>query len=167
MNAVFAGSLGYTGRRYKSRNGARHDVGDGRLLTAREIALLTGCNVSAIYGRIENGDTGASLLRPLRCKRYDCGGESLTVKQIMQRTGLGETAVRSRISRGMKGAELLRHGRRDMAVPRSPSMVVACRLAAAFPSRLPTTKEIRAVQPMSAGAAERWLAALRAARDRA
>lgn len=165
MNAILSASLGYTGRRYKCRNGTRHDVGNGRMMTVREIALASGTNTSAIYGRLAKGDTGARLLRPLRLHTFDCGnGELLTIPQIMERTGLGESAIRSRISRGVKGKALLRRERRDMAAPRSSTMVIACRLAAEFPDCLPTTKEIRAIYPMSAGAAERWLATFRAAR---
>lgn len=165
MSAVLAPSLGYTGRGYKPRKGERHDVGNGRMMTVREIALASGTNTSAIYGRLAKGDTGVRLLRPLRRHTFDCGnGELLTIPQMMERTGLGESAIRSRISRGVKGKALLRRERRDMAAPRSSTMVIACRLADEFPDRLPTTKEIRAIYPMSAGAAERWLATFRAAR---
>lgn len=161
---MLAASLGYTGRAYRPRRGERFDVGGGRMLTARAIALEAGCDVSAIYCRIAAGDTGSALLRPRRCKQFDCGGEMLTIKQIMQRTGLAESAVRSRISRGVKGAALLRKERKDAAAPRSSTMVIAIRVADEYPDRLPTTKELRALYPMSAAAAERWLAAVRAAR---
>ena len=166
VNNALTASLGYTGRAYKPRKGVRHDVGNGRMMTVCEIALASGTNTAAIYGRIANGDTGETLLRPLRSKQFDCGGELLTIKQIMIRTGLGEAAVRSRISRGRNGKELLRKERRDMAAPRSSTMVIACRLADDFPHDLPTTKEIRALYPMSAQSAERWRTALRAARAR-
>lgn len=168
MNAILTPSLGYTGRAYKPRKGERHDVGNGRMMTVREIALASGTNTSAIYGRLANGDTGVALLRPLRVHLFDCGnGEMLTIAQIMQRTGLGDSAVRSRISRGVKGAALLRKERKDMAAPRSSTMVIACKLADEYPHDLPTTKEIRAIYPMSAQSAERWRRALQAARARA
>lgn len=165
---MLTASLGYTGRAYKPRRGNRFDVGDGRALTAREISLETGIDPSAIYARIKNGWRGSDLLRPYRRKLFDCGGgEKLTIKQIMQRTGLGEAAVRSRISRGVKGRALLRKERKDLAAPRSSTMVLAIRLADEFPDRLPTTKEIRQLYPMCEQTAERWLTTMRAARERA
>ncbi len=151
----------------KGRMGERFDCGDGRMWTAREIALQTGCELSTIYARIPNGWTGVDLLRGLRQKLFDCGDETLTIKQIMERTGLGETAVRNRLARGVRGRALLRKERKNLAAPRSATMVIACRLADAYPHRLPTTKEIRALYPMEPATAERWLAALRAARARA
>ena len=45
-------------------------------------------------------------------------------------------------------------------------MVLAIRIADAFPDRLPTTKEIRKLYPMAEQTAERWLTAVRAARLR-
>lgn len=161
-------SLGYTGREYKTRGGQRHDVGDGRMLTVREIAFESRCDVSAIYARLAKGWSGSRLLTPPRVKLFDCGGgEMLTIKQIMQRTGLGEAAVRSRISRGVKGRALLRRERRNLAAPRSSTMVIACRLADRFPDRLPTTSEIRRVYPMCAQSAERWRTAIASARSAA
>ena len=155
-------------RPYRIRGGERHDVGGGRMLTVRQIALQSGCEPSAIYARLHRGVTGVALLASRVTKLYDCGnGQKLTVKQIMQRTGLGEASVRSRISRGVTGRDLLRKERRDAAAPRSSTMVLAIRIADAYPDRLPTTKEIRALHPMSVGAAERWRRALQAARARA
>lgn len=168
MSAILAPSLGYTGRAYKPRKGERFDVGNGRMLTVRQITLETGLDPSTIYARLAKGELGQDLVRPLRRKLFDCGnGERLTVKEIMLRTGLAETAVRSRISRGVKGKALLAKGRKDAAAPRSSTMVIACRLADAYPDRLPTTKEVRAIYPMCAQSAERWLTALRDARQRA
>lgn len=138
------------------------------MMTAREIALTINCDPSAIYGRLQSGERGPALLRPIRRKLFDCGGgEMLTISQIIRRTGLSESAVRSRISRGVKGAALLRKERKDMAAPRSSTMVLACRLADAYPDRLPTTKEIRQLYPMVEQTAERWLTALREARAKA
>lgn len=165
---MLTASLGYTGRKNRRRHGETFDVGDGRRMTARQIALATGLNVSAIYGRLEKGDRGAQLFRPARRKAYDCGGGlMLTVKEIQARTGISEASVRSRISRGVTGAALLRKERRDAAAPRSSTVVVACRIADMYPDRLPTTKEIRALYPMSAQSAARWLTAFRVARARA
>lgn len=163
MNAVLAPMLGIR-HAYRPRKGERFDVGDGRVMTVREIVLASGTNPSAIYSRLKRGETGEKLLRPLRRKLYDVGDRRMTLGQIMQSTGLSESAARSRISRGVTGAALLRKGRHDMAAPRSSTMVIACRLADAYPDRLPTTREIRAIYPMTPTSAERWLAALRAAR---
>lgn len=166
MNAVLTPLIGCAPKRRKGRPGRLIDVGDGRRLTARQIALETGCGVSAVHARIAAGQQGRELLRPRRAKVFDCGGEFLTVKEIMLRTGLGESAVRARISRGVTGKALLRKERRDAAAPRSSTMVIACRLADSYPDRLPTTREIRQIYPMSPQSAERWLTALRAARSR-
>lgn len=162
---MLTASLGYTGRPYAARGGERHDVGDGRRLTVREIALEARCDVSAVYARLAKGWTGRKLLVPTRRKLFDCGGgRMLTIKEIMLQTGLGESAVRTRISRGVKGSALLRRERRNLAAPRSSTMVIACRLADQFPDRLPTTREIRRIYPMCDQTAERWRTALRAAR---
>lgn len=163
---MLTASLGIS-RPYRVRGGERFDVGGGRKMTVREIAMASGCNVSAIYARIQSGWEGEDLLRPHRAKLYDCGnGRRLTIRQIQQRTGLSENSVRSRISRGITGVDLLLKGRRDMAAPRSSTMVLACRLADAYPDRLPTTKEIRKLYPMCEQTAERWLTAMRAAREK-
>ena len=151
---------------YKSRGGAKHDVGGGRMLTARQIAMESGCPPTTIYARLHAGVTGPDLLRPLRVKLYQVGDEWLTLAQISQRTGLAVDSIRSRMSRGVKGAALLRKERRDMAAPRSSTMVMAIRLADAYPDDLPTTKQIRKLYPMAEHTAERWLTALRAARAR-
>lgn len=153
-------------RPYKRRKGRMHDVGGGRRLTVSQIAYEVGCRPTTIHGRIAAGESGSVLMRPLRRKLFDCGGEMLTVSQIMRRTGLSDGAVRSRISRGLKGAELLRRERKDAAAPRSSTMVLALRIADAFPDRLPTTKEIRKLYPMTPQTAERWLASVKAARER-
>lgn len=166
MNAILAPSLGRTCEPLRTRRAQRFDTGTGHRMTVSEIARATGCTDSSIYARIETGDTGPALLRPRRCKLFDAGGELLSIKQIMQRTGLGETAVRARIARGATGRALLRKGRKDAAAPRSSTMVIACRLADRYPDRLPTTKEIRAIYPMTRQSAERWLTALRAARQK-
>lgn len=166
MRISLGASLGTVTRR-KGRAGRLFDVGGGRMLCARQIALETGCNPSAVYARVANGWSEKDLLRPRREKVFDCGKEWLTIKQIMRRTGLSESAVRSRLGRGETGASLLRTKvRRDMAAPRSSTMVLACKLADAFPDRLPTTREIRRLHPMAEGTAERWLTAMRAARGR-
>lgn len=167
MNNSMTASIGRVTRR-KGPSGKLYDVGGGRMISARQIALETGCQPTAIHARLERGWRGPDLLRPRREMVYDCGGgEMLTVREIMRKTGLGESTVRSRMARGAKGKDLLRKERKDMAAPRSSTMVLACKLADAFPDRLPTTKEIRRLYPMAEGTAERWLSALRAARDRA
>ena len=69
---MLTASLGYTGRAYKPRKGVRHDVGNGRMMTVCEIALASGTNTAAIYGRIPNGDTGETLLRGFTTARRRC-----------------------------------------------------------------------------------------------
>jgi transposase len=152
---------------YRPRRGARYDCGDGVLRTVQQIARHTNCDVSAVYARIAKGWTGQDLLRQRQTKLYDCGGERLSVKQISVRTGVSEATVYNRLARGLRGKELLmkKTDRRDRATPRSPGMVLACKLADAFPDRLPTTAEIRKLHPMAAQTAERWRTALRAARE--
>ena len=61
MTTMLAPSLGIR-RAYKPRAGTRHDVGGGVKMTAREIALASGLNPSAVYARLKHGDTGETLL---------------------------------------------------------------------------------------------------------
>lgn len=168
MSAMLTPTLGNASG-YTPKPGARHDCGDGVWRTVSEIAAETGCTWSAIHARIAKGWTGKDLLRQ-RCRRlYDCGGEVLSVQQIAARAGVSESSIHTRLARGVRGKGLLVKAgcRRDQAGPRSPTMVLACRLADAFPDELPTTAEIRRMQPMSAQTAERWRTALRAAREAA
>lgn len=46
------------------RDSFRYDVGDGRMLTMREIALEVGVSKQTIRGRIKSGWRGAKLLLP-------------------------------------------------------------------------------------------------------
>lgn len=170
MSTVLTPSLGTPtiGPRHRVLGGAKraaeYDVGDGRRMTARQMARHSGVDLPTIYARLRRGVRGADLLLPKRAKRYDVGGgELLTIHQIMLRTDLSKAAIQSRLSRGVTGADLLRRERKDLAAPRSSTMVLACRLALAFPDRVPTTKQIRALRPMTPDAAERWQAAYRAA----
>lgn len=162
---ILAAHLGNL-RVYKPCAGARHDVGGGLMLTVSQIAKRSGCQPTTIYARINAGRMGAELLRPSRVKSYPVGDELMTISEISERTGLAADSIRSRLARGVKGRGLLRKERRDLAAPRSSTMTLAIRLADRFPSRLPTTAEIRKLYPMSAQSAERWLTSLREARRR-
>lgn len=153
----------------KRSNAMRFDCGDGVMRTAQQIARIANCDVSAIYARIAKGWMGIDLIRQRQTKLIDCGSERLPVKEIARRTGVSEATVYNRIARGMRGKELLmrKTDRRAHGGPRSPTVVLAVKLADAFPDRLPTTAEIRKLHPMVPQTAERWRNALRAAREAA
>lgn len=48
----------------EERRGKKYDVGDGRKLTAREIATEIGLSETSVRGRIRRGSRGSDLLRP-------------------------------------------------------------------------------------------------------
>lgn len=48
----------------EEKRGKKYDVGDGRELTAREIAEEVGLSASSVRGRVRRGSQGSDLLRP-------------------------------------------------------------------------------------------------------
>jgi hypothetical protein len=102
-----------------------------------------------------------------RGRLHDCGRYGqLTVGQIAKRAGVTVEAVRFRINSGWTGDALclkyrVEHQRKPGSECRHPTMATAVRLARAFPDRVPTTKEIIAVRPMSRVSASRWRQAFR------
>lgn len=100
-------------------------------------------------------------IRKARARKYDCGKHGkLTVSQIARLAGTTNKAIYQRIKRGFVGerlCELKYEGRRKIRRPCSnPTILIAVRLANAFPDRVPTAKEIAEVHPMSEGNAMRW-----------
>lgn len=98
-------------------------------------------------------------------KTYNCGkyGE-LTVRQIANIAGITREAVRDRVNGGWKGAKLCVKPHESKRVVKEackrPVVVIAMKLAAKFPGRLPTVAEIRAEHPMCPRNALRWRQAM-------
>jgi hypothetical protein len=98
-------------------------------------------------------------------KRYDCGKHGqLTAKEIAARAGIAVETVYDRVRRKWPAADLAEPAhalRREKAgIPRMPCVIMALRIARAFPNRVPTVRELRAVAPMCAVQARRWQRAL-------
>jgi len=113
---------------------------------------LMGFGVAAIAG---------PKIRKARGRKYDCGKHGkLTVSQIARLAGTTNKAIYQRIKRGFvceRLCELKYEGRRKIRRPCSnPTILIAVRLANAFPDRVPTTKEIVEVHPMCERNAMRW-----------
>lgn len=108
-----------------------------------------------------------------RLRRFDCGSRGkLTVRQIAALAGVTEKAIWGRIARKVSPENLTAPPYQSVrgeirTACRSPVVVIACRLAKAFPDRLPTVEEIMRVQPMVRRGALRWRQALDEARRRA
>lgn len=95
-------------------------------------------------------------------RKYDCGKHGkLTTRQIATAAGISIHAARHRVNVGMKGEALVAPRWESLrnvnkAKCRRPSLLTACRIARAFPDRVPTIKELQAVYPMSHASALRW-----------
>jgi hypothetical protein len=87
----------------------RFDVGDGRTLTAQQIATAGGLTLRCVYGRIYRGVTGPGLLAPAqpKCVQYDVGGRTMTAGAIAKHLGVHQSTVSVRISSGLRGRALL------------------------------------------------------------
>jgi len=169
MNAILSPALGI--RAVAARRPSKHakliDLGDGRHMTVRHIAATAGIDITTALKRIKDGDRGDHLLRPARQAIYDVGnGQRMTLPEIMAHTGLSAGAIRKRISDGETGEALLRVGRRRPMKPRSPTMVLAFKLARAFPDRVPSVAEVMEAHPMSESAALEWIAVIRHALEK-
>lgn len=160
-------------RKSPPASGTRYDCGVLGKLTVAEIAEHTGCSKNCIFLRVGRGLTGEELCAPsIRGVTYFCGEKHgyLTVRQIAAVVGCSGTAILNRIRLGRKGKDLvapkwdeLKHGRRP-SPPKRHMMVTALRIADAFPSSIPTTKQIQAIRPMSQHHALVWRQAIATAR---
>lgn len=100
-----------------------------------------------------------------RGRRFDCGKYGmLSAKRIAALTGTTTEAVWQRVKAGVTGEalcapkyEALRGAKRKCT---RPTVVVAMKLARAFPDRVPTIAEIRRVHPMGERNAMRWRQAM-------
>lgn len=61
--------LRYTASRRTGCHVQKHDVGDGEMLTTRQIAARIGGTPHTVRGRLAKGWTGEQLLQPLRERR--------------------------------------------------------------------------------------------------
>ncbi|MFD0738268.1 hypothetical protein ACFQZQ_03055 [Lysobacter koreensis] len=97
-----------------------------------------------------------------RGKLHACGRHGkLTARQIADLAGVCVETIRARIKAGVVGPSLVApawDSKRGQvkAQCRRPALLTACKLARAFPDRVPNTREIQALQPMSRSSALRW-----------
>lgn len=98
----------------------RYDVGDGRLLTAKEIADIVGLTAESIVRRIRRGTTGADLLKSKQQLfkdhhrseypvTYDLGNsERLTITEISAKYHLSTDLIYLRINQRKTGPDLIK-----------------------------------------------------------
>lgn len=103
-------------------------------------------------------------------RRYDCGRHGkLNRAQIAALAGISMGAAYYRaVKLGLRGEALIAgtaatRKRNVGSVARTPCVVIACRLARAFPGKAPTWRQVQGVVPMSEQAAKRWSRAMEAA----
>lgn len=100
-----------------------------------------------------------------RGRKFDCGKfGKLTANEIARITGMSREGVWQRVRSGIVGAELCapKHdGLRKVKTPCSrPTIMVAMKLARAYPNSTPTLAQIKKVHPMTDRNAMRWRQAL-------
>lgn len=100
-----------------------------------------------------------------RGRRFDCGRfGKLTANEIARIVGMSREGAWQRIRSGIVGAELCapkHEGLRQVKAPCSrPTILVAMKLARAYPDKQPTLAQIKRVHPMTDRNAMRWRQAL-------
>lgn len=87
----------------------QHDVGNGQLMTVRQIAETAHIGIGTVHSRLEKGITGPALLKPARLTKYDVGPNhpKLTMSEITQLTGLTRGQVNYRLEKGLRGEKLI------------------------------------------------------------
>lgn len=100
-----------------------------------------------------------------RARRHNCGRRGLlTVPEISRVSGVSREAIYRRIRCGVTGAALCakkHHGERTTkAKCTRPTVLLAMKLARAFPDDVPTVMQIRKVHPMTDRNAMRWRQAM-------
>lgn len=101
-------------------------------------------------------------------KKHDVGdGRKLTTRQIANEIGGTPHNVRARLAKGWTGAQLLIpiFERRRKGVARTPTQVVAYKLALKFGHNIPTVQQIRDTHPMDTSTARYWRNAVIAAQE--
>ena len=96
---------------------------------------------------------------------YDCGSYGrLTMGEMLRKSGVTKQTMRYRLKRGWQGAHLL-SGPYSRAIrsPARPALAIAAKLAAKYPHKVPTDREMIALHPMTRAAAWAWRNAWRAA----
>lgn len=95
---------------------------------------------------------------------YDCGSYGrMTIAQMAKLAGVSVRTIEGRMYRGARREALVVAKLRPKHGPTTPVIGIACILAARFPNRVPTVKEIRKARPMSLAVAYRWQRAWREA----
>jgi len=99
--------------------------------------------------------------RKAKGRTFDCGRfGKLTAKEIAALTGMSREGVWQRVRKGVTGAALCepKHDALRKAKEKcsKPVVMIAVKLARAFPHKVPSLKEIQAAHPMCARNAMRW-----------
>jgi hypothetical protein len=94
-------------------------------------------------------------------RTFDCGSYGkLTAKEIAALTGMSREGVWQRVRHGVKGDALCapKHDSKRQAKEKcsKPVVLIAVKLARAFPHKVPSLKEIQAAHPMCERNAMRW-----------
>lgn len=94
-------------------------------------------------------------------RRFDCGSYGkLRAPEIARITGMSREGVWQRVRHGVKGEALCapKHEASRQAKEKcsKPVVLIAVKLARAFPHKVPTLKEIQAAHPMCERNAMRW-----------
>lgn len=102
--------------------------------------------------------------------RWDCGRYGmLTPIEVAKMAGISRSGAWARMRSGIKGADLcMRKSELPTQVKERCSntvVLVAVKLARAFPGRVPSVKDIRATHPMCRRNAQRWRQAFNDARN--
>lgn len=100
-----------------------------------------------------------------RSRKFDCGRYGkLSAKEIARIAGMSREGVWQRVQSGIVGAELCapKHERLRGVKEKCarPTVMVAMKLARAYPDKTPTLAQIQKVHPMTARNAMRWRQAL-------
>lgn len=93
-----------------------YDVGDGKLLTATQIARKANISATAVLLRIKQGITGPDLLKPAKRPRlkHNVGPNhpQMTISQIAQIANVSVNTIGYRLRQGWHGADLLKPSQR-------------------------------------------------------
>ena len=100
---------------------------------------------------------------------YDCGRFGmLTMAEMLAKSGVTKQTMRYRMQKGWQGEHLLSGPfAREVRSPARPALNIAAKLAATYPRKVPTEREMIALHPMSRQAAWAWRNAWRSALEAA
>lgn len=103
--------------------------------------------------------------------KHDCGSYGhLTLPEIAAQAGITVNAARYRVRALKLSGDALVEGTQALrkrsvgSIVKSPSILIACKLARAYPDTVPTWREVQKIVPMCEQAAKRWSRAMEAAK---